>query len=112
MYPIYVNLWLMLSRFNLDQKRLNFYEDIEKFNFEFNSVVSKTNKERFEYTATKPSVLINNDKTLKISLLKDKNEFTYILFANHSISLLPNELLIIHKATKEITSFNLYSLKE
>ena len=25
----------MVSRFNLDQKRLNFYEDIEKFNKEF-----------------------------------------------------------------------------
>ncbi len=102
----------MLSRFNLDQKRLNFYEDIEKFNFEFIPVVSKTNKERFEYTAIKPSVLINNNKTLKISLMRNKKEFTYILFANHSISLLPNELLIIHKATKEITSFNLYSFKD
>ena len=39
----------MISRFNLDQKRLNFYEDIEKFNKEFDSIISMTNKEEFDY---------------------------------------------------------------
>ena len=48
----------MISRFNLDQKRLNFYEDIEKFNKDFDSINSLTNKEEFSYKADKPSVLI------------------------------------------------------
>ena len=54
----------MISRFNLDQKRLNFYEDIEKFNKEFDSINSMTNKEEFGYLAEKPSVIINKEKTL------------------------------------------------
>ena len=53
----------MISRFNLDQKRLNFYEDIEKFNKEFDSINSMTNKEEFDYLAEKPSVIINKDPT-------------------------------------------------
>ena len=44
----------MISRFNLDQKRLNFYEDIEKFKNEFDSINSMTNKEEFDYLAEKP----------------------------------------------------------
>jgi hypothetical protein len=103
----------MISRFNLDQKRLNFYEDIEKFNNEFSSINSMTNKEEFDFLAEKPSVIINKEKTLKLSLIirKDK-EFTYILFANHSLSILPEERIKVHKASKENTSFELFSLKD
>ena len=104
--------YLMISRFNLDQKRLNFYEDIEKFNKEFDSMNSMTNKEEFNYLAEKPSVLINKDKTLKLSLIRKNKKFTYILFANHSISILPEESIKIHKASKENTSFELFSLED
>ena len=102
----------MISRFNLDQKRLNFYEDIEKFNKDFDSINSLTNKEDFSYIAYKPSVLVNKDKTLKLSLIRNNKEFIYILFANHSLSILPDESIKIHKASKENTSFDLFSLKE
>ena len=102
----------MISRFNLDQKRLNFYEDIEKFNKDFDSINSLTNKEDFSYIADKPLVLVNKDKTLKLSLIRNNKEFIYILFANHSLSILPNESIKIHKASKENTSFDLFSLKE
>jgi len=102
----------MISRFNLDQKRLNFYEDIEKFNKDFDSINSLTNKEEFSYKADKPSVLINKDKTLKLSLIRNNKEFIYILFANHSLSILPDESIKIHKASKENTTFDLFSLKE
>ena len=102
----------MISRFNLDQKRLNFYEDIEKFNNEFDSVNSMTNKEEFNYIANKPSVLINKEKTLKLSLLGKDKEITYILFANHSLSILPEESIKVHKASKDNTSFDLFSLKD
>ena len=102
----------MISRFNLDQKRLNFYEDIEKFNKDFDSINSLTNKEEFSYKADKPSVLINKDKTLKLSLIRNNKEFIYILFANHSLSILPEESIKIHKASKENTTFDLFSLKE
>jgi len=102
----------MISRFNLDQKRLNFYEDIEKFNNEFDSISSMTNKEEFDYLAEKPSVLVNKDKTLKLSLIRKDKEFTYILFTNHSLSILPEESIKVHKASKENTSFELFSLKD
>ena len=102
----------MISRFNLDQKRLNFYEDIEKFNKEFYSINSMTNKEEFNYLAEKPSVLINKEKTLKLSLLKKDKKFTYILFANQSLSILPEESIKVHKASKENTTFELFSLKD
>ncbi len=102
----------MVSRFNLDQKRLNFYEDIEKFNREFDAINSMTNKEEFNYLAEKPSVLINKEKTLKLSLVSRDKEFTYILFSNHSISILPEESIKVHKASKENTSFELFSLKD
>ena len=39
-------------------------------------------------------------------------EFTYILFANHSISILPEESIRVHKASKENTSFELFFLKD
>ena len=102
----------MISRFNLDQKRLNFYEDIEKFNKEFDSINSMTNKEEFDYLAEKPSVIINKEKTLKVSLIRKDKEFTHILFANHSLSILPEESIKVHKASKENTSFELFSLKD
>ena len=102
----------MISRFNLDQKRLNFYEDIEKFNKEFDSINSMTNKEEFDYLAEKPSVIINKEKTLKLSLIRKGKEFTYILFTNHSLSILPEESIKIYKASKENTSFELFSLKD
>ena len=102
----------MISRFNLDQKRLNFYEDIEKFNKEFESINSMTNKEEFNYIADKPSILINKQKTLKLSLIRKDKVFTHILFANHSISILPEESIKVHKTSKENTTFELFSLKD
>ncbi len=102
----------MISRFNLDQKRLNFYDDIEKFNSEFVSIESNNNKEDYQFSAERPSILINKDKTLKISLIRNKKEFIYILFANHSLSILPLEIIKIHKADKEPTNFDLFYLKE
>ena len=102
----------MISRFNLDQKRLNFYDDIEKFNSEFVSIESNNNKEDYQFSAERPSILINKDKTLKISLIRNKKEFIYILFANHSLSILPLEIIKVHKADKEPTNFDLFYLKE
>ena len=102
----------MISRFNLDQKRLNFYDDIEKFNSEFLSIKSCNNKDEYHFIADRPSIIINKDKTLKLSLIRNEKEFIYILFANHSLSILPQESIKVHKATKESSTFDLFSLKE
>ena len=102
----------MISRFNLDQKRLNFYDDIEKFNNEFLSINSSSNKDEYEYFADKPTIIVNKQRTLKLSLIRNEKEFIYILFANHSLSILPQERIKVHKATKEPTTFDLYSFKE
>ena len=79
----------MISRFNLDQKRLNFYEDNKKFNEEFNLLHKDTNSEQKSYEIEKPSVLINGENSLKISLIKNDKEFKYILFSHHSDYRLP-----------------------
>jgi hypothetical protein len=102
----------MISRFNLDQKRLKFYDDIELFHKEFDLIKSITNKEELNYIAKRPTVLINKNKTLKLSFIKNNNEFIYILFASHSLSILPDENIKVYKATKENTTFDLFSLKE
>ena len=102
----------MISRFNLDQKRLNFYEDIKKFESEFESIVSSSNKNDYQFSADRPSIIFNKDKTLKLSLLRNEKEFTYILFANHSLSILPQEKINVFKATKEPTNFDIFSLKK
>ena len=55
----------MISRFNLDQKRLNFYEDIKKFESEFESIVSSSNKNDYQFSADRPSIIFNKDKIFK-----------------------------------------------
>ena len=100
----------MISRFNLDQKRLNYYDDIEKFNQDFTLSISSNNQSDQTFNLSKPSVLINKDKTLKMTVTRNEKEFNYILFSNHSISLLPVEKIMIHKALKEASNFELYDL--
>ena len=100
----------MISRFNLDLKRLNYYEDNDQFNKDFVSVTSSDNKLEFSYNSDKPSILINKEKTLKISIYKNDKEFNYILFSNHSISIMPSEKVKIHKALKESSVFEFFKL--
>ena len=100
----------MISRFNLDQKRLNYYDDIEKFNQDFTVSISSNNQSDQTFNLSKPSVLINKDKTLKMTVTRNEKDFNYILFSNHSISLLPVEKIFIHKALKETSNFELYDL--
>ena len=100
----------MISRFNLDQKRLNYYEDLEQFNKDFININSSDNKTEFIYDIEKPTVLLNKEKTLKLSIYKNDRELSYILFSNHSISIMPNEKIKIHKALKDISKFEIFNL--
>ena len=100
----------MISRFNLDQKRLSFYENPERFHKEFDDIVSSNNENELMYSAEVPIVVLNKDKTLKLTLIKEDKQLDYILFSNHSISILPQEKIKIHKAIKDISSFTIYKL--
>ena len=100
----------MISRFNLDQKRLNYYEDLEQFNKDFINISSSDNKTEFTYEVEKPTVVLNKDKTLKLSIYKNGKELSYILFSNHSISILPSEKIKIHKALKDFSKFIIFNL--
>ena len=100
----------MISRFNLDQKRLTFYENPELFHKEFTELISSNNDNELLYSTEEPIVILNKDKTLKLTLLKEDKEFDYILFSNHSISILPREKIKIHKAIKNISNFIIYKL--
>ena len=100
----------MISRFNLDQKRLTFYENPELFHKEFTELISSNNDYELLYSTEEPIVVLNKDKTLKLTLIKEDKEFNYILFSNHSISILPLEKIKIHKAIKDISNFIIYKL--
>ena len=78
----------MISRFNLDQKRLTFYENPEIFHKEFADIVSSNNESELVYSAQDPIIVFNKDKTLKVTLIKEDKHLDYILFSNHSISIL------------------------
>ena len=99
----------MISRFNLDQKRLNYYEDLEQFNKDFINISSSDNKTEFTYEVEKPTVVLNKDKTLKLSIYKNGKELSYILFSNHSISILPNEKIKIYKALKDFSKYEIFN---
>ena len=100
----------MISRFNLDQKRLSFYENPEIFHKEFDDIVSSKNENELMYSSEEPIVVLNKDKTLKLTLIKEDKQLDYILFSNHSISILPQEKIKIHKAIKDVSSFTIYKL--
>ena len=100
----------MISRFNLDQKRLTLYENPELFHKEFTELISSNNDYELLYSTEEPIVVLNKDKTLKLTLIKEDKEFNYILFSNHSISILPLEKIKIHKAIKDISNFIIYKL--
>ena len=101
----------MISRFNLDQKRLSFYENLDEFNKEFENTHQLDSAEEQKVNITAPSVLINKENTLKISLTKNNQVFDYLLFSNHSISILPDESLKIHKAIKDPSKYEIFKLK-
>ena len=100
----------MISRFNLDQKRLTFYENPELFHKEFTELISSNNDNELLYSTEEPIVVLNKDKTLKLTLIKETKDLDYILFSNHSISILPREKIKIHKAIKNISNFIIYKL--
>ena len=100
----------MISRFNLDQKRLNYYEDLEQFNKDFITINSSDNKIETNFEAKKPTVILNKEKTLKLSIYKNGKEFSYILFSDHSISILPTEKIKIHKALKDFSKYEIFNL--
>ena len=102
----------MISRFNLDQKRLTFYENPELFHKEFTELISSNNDNELLYSTEEPIVVLNKDNTLKLTVLKEDKEFEYILFSNHSISILPQEKIKIHKAIKGISNFIIYKLNK
>ena len=89
---------------------MNYYDDIEKFNQDFTVSISSNNQSDQTFNLSKPSVLINKDKTLKMTVTRNEKDFNYVLFSNHSISLLPVEKIMIHKALKEASNFELYDL--
>ena len=100
----------MISRFNLDQKRLTFYENPELFHKEFTELISSNNDDEFSYSNDEPIIVLNKDKTIKLTLIKEDKELDYILFSNHSISILPRENIKIHKAIKDVSNFIIYKL--
>ena len=77
---------------------------------EFKNIVSSNNENEFLYTSKSPIVIINKDKTLKLTISRENKDLNYILYANQSISILPEEKIKIHKALKELSNFSFLNL--
>ena len=99
-----------MNEFNLKKRdiRRNAY-------FDKNNLIAKNgsdlnNDNEFLYSTEEPIVVLNKDKTLKLTLVKDNKELEYILFSNHSISILPQEKIKIHKAIKDVSNYIIYKL--
>ena len=63
----------MISRFNLDQKRLNFYENPEIFQKEFKNIVSSNNENEFlkDYYSEVKAKRKKDEITLPSSIKKE-----------------------------------------
>ena len=54
----------MITRFNLDQKRMNYYDNIDQFNKDFKNYKVSDNKIDLLYEIDKPTVIINKERLL------------------------------------------------
>ncbi len=102
----------MLSRFNLDVKRMSYYDDREKFDSQFVVNLELNNKEETLINIEEPQILLLSNSSLKINLMNQNTNRDIILLNNQSISLILGDKLKILTSNKgEVTNFTLYKLK-
>lgn len=102
----------MLSRFNLDVKRMSYYDDREKFDLEFVINLELNNKEEILIDIEEPQILLLSYLSLKINLTNQNTNKDIILLKNQSISLILGDKIKIYTSNKgEVTNFALYKLK-
>jgi|TARA_B110000093_G_C12911325_1_gene384892 predicted ATP-grasp superfamily ATP-dependent carboligase len=102
----------MLSRFNLDVKRMSYYDDRQKFDLEFTINLELNNKKETLIEINEPQILFLSDSSLKINLTNQNINKDIILLNNQSISLIDGDKIKILTSNKnKVTNFILYKFK-
>tara|TARA_B100000902_G_C26732303_1_gene631954 strand:- start:7 stop:321 length:315 start_codon:yes stop_codon:yes gene_type:complete len=100
----------MISRFNLDVKRMYYYDDKDKFNDNFKIKNQYNNEKNLEIKILEPEVLIVFNSSLKIKFSNKNQIKNLILYANQSISLIEGDVITIMENKNKLSKFYLYSL--
>lgn len=101
----------MLSRFNLDVKRMYYYDNNEKFNEEFILSKSMDNKEDCLLDIDSSIILLVKKGSLKVSLNEKDFYKSILLYSNQSLSLLKGDKIKIFKYKNIISSFDFFNTK-
>ena len=100
----------MISRFNLDVKRMYYYDDKDKFNDNFKIKNQYNNEKNLEIKILEPEVLIVLNSPLKIKFSNKNQIKNLILYSNQSISLIEGDVITIMENKNKLSKFYLYSL--
>ena len=98
----------MISRFNLDIKRMFYYDDKEKFDIEFKLLNEYTNDKEISLDILEPQVLIVFDAPLKVNLINKSFSKSMILHNFQSLSLVMGDKLVLSSNKNKIASYKLY----
>ena len=98
----------MISRFNLDVKRMFYYDDKEKFDIEFKLLNEYTNDKEISLDILEPQVLIVFDAPLKVNLINKSFSKSMILHNFQSLSLVIGDRMVLSSNKNKIAIFKLY----
>lgn len=98
----------MISRFNLDFKRMFYYDDKEKFDIEFKLLNEYTNDKEISLDILEPQILIVFDAPLKVNLINKSFSKSMILHNFQSLSLVMGDKLVLSLNKNKIASYKLY----
>ncbi|MGY9017180.1 MAG: hypothetical protein ACKVGX_03395 [Alphaproteobacteria bacterium] len=98
----------MISRFNLDVKRMFYYDDKEKFDIEFKLLNEYTNDKEISLDILEPQILIVFDAPLKVNLINKSFSKSMILHNFQSLSLVMGDKLVLSLNKNKIASYKLY----
>ena len=98
----------MISRFNLDLKRMFYYDDKEKFDIEFKLLNEYTNDKEISLDILEPQILIVFDAPLKVNLINKSFSKSMILHNFQSLSLVMGDKLVLSLNKNKIANYKLY----
>jgi hypothetical protein len=98
----------MISRFNLDVKRMFYYDDKEKFDIEFKLLNEYTNDKEISLDILEPQILIVFDAPLKVNLINKSFSKSMIIHNFQSLSLVMGDKLVLSLNKNKIASYKLY----
>ena len=98
----------MISRFNLDVKRMFYYDDKEKFDIEFKLLNEYTNDKEISLDILEPQVLIVFDAPLKVNLINKSFSKSMILYNFQSLSLVMGDRMVLSSNKNKIANYKLY----